>query len=60
MKRGFGEERALSDVSNAAVQLDHTFETDAAPTVRGSSVFECVDVFLNGVQGNLVSCRSFC
>uniref|UniRef100_A0A7S3CR00 Uncharacterized protein n=1 Tax=Strombidium rassoulzadegani TaxID=1082188 RepID=A0A7S3CR00_9SPIT len=47
-----GEEGALPNVVEVAVELDDSFEAEAGSSVGGGSVLEGVDVVLNGVDGD--------
>lgn len=49
-----GEQRALSDVSDTAVELDDTLKTNTTATVRRAAILECVDVLLDCSNRNLV------
>ena len=49
------EETAFSDVSDTAVELDYTLETNTAATMGRSSILEGIDVILDGCQRDLVN-----
>ena len=49
-----GEQRALSNISDTAVELDDTLETNTAATMGRGSILERVNVFLDGRNGDLV------
>jgi hypothetical protein len=47
-----GEQGCVSDVLESQVEHNHSFEADSSTSVRVGSVFEAVDVVLDGLRVN--------
>ena len=52
------EQRAFSNVADAAEQFDHSFQANTTSTVGRCSILECINVILNSVEWYFVGCSS--